>query len=82
MKQAKSTLTDNIHKKFSYESLEDGSIQPRMVHVEKDRNAFAALIEDNEEAFEKESYITQNFHLFYEWMKNSKYSLVEFYNAI
>ena len=82
VKQAKSTLTDNIHKKFSYESLEDGSIQPRMVHVEKDRNAFAALIEDNEEAFEKDSYITQNFHLFYEWMKNSKYSLVEFYNAI
>lgn len=81
-KQATSTLADNIKKKFCYESLDDGSIQPRLVHVEKDRCAFAALIEGNEDTFEKDSYITQNFHLFYEWIKNSKYSLVEFYNAI
>lgn len=82
IKQASSTLTDNIHNKFSYESLEDGSIKPRLVHVEKDKSAFAALIEGNEDAFEKDSFITQNFYLFYEWIKNSEHSLTDFYNAI
>lgn len=82
VKQASNTLTANIRMKFCYESLEDGTTKPRLVHVEKDRSAFAALIEGNEDAFEKDSYVTQNFHLFYEWIKNSEHSLVEFYNAI
>lgn len=82
VKQATSTLAANIRMKYCYESLEDGTIKPRLVHVEKDRAAFVALIEGKEDAFEKDSYVTQNFHLFYEWMKNSDHSLVEFYNAI
>lgn len=82
VKEATPTLADNIRKKFCYESVEDGTIQPRLVHVEKDRTAYAALIEGNEENFEKDSYVTQNFRLFYEWIKNSEYALVDFYKAI
>lgn len=81
-KNATETLADNIKKKYSYESVDDGSTMPRIVHVGKDKAAYAALIKGDENRFEKDSYLTQNFLLFYEWIKKSDFSLVDFYKAI
>lgn len=82
IKTSNPVLAKNIKNKFRYESEIDGSIQPRIVHVEKDRKAYTALMEGNAEKEEKDSKITQNFHFFYEWMKASEHSASDFMNAI
>lgn len=83
LKESTNTMRQNIANKYSYPSDKDENIRlPRIVHVEKDRKAFEALIKGDKDKFEKDSNITRNFNLFYEWIKASPYSIAQFDNAI
>lgn len=76
------TLADNIRKKYCYESEIDGSTLPRILHIEEDRKAYLALLEDNVDKSEADSFIIQNFSHFYDWIKESEHTAFDFVNAI
>ena len=82
IKSATPTLADNIRKKYCFESEIDGSTLPRILHIEEDRKAYLALVEDNTDKSEADSLITQNFSHFYDWIKESQYTVFDFVNAI
>lgn len=83
LKDCTNTMRQNIANKYSYPSDKDENIRlPKIIHVEKDRKAFEALIKNDKDKIEKDSNITRNFNLFYEWIKASQYSIAEFDNAI
>lgn len=82
IKTSNPVLAMNIKRKYCFESEIDGSIQPRIVHVENDRKAYTILVEDNQRNGEENSRIIQNFHHFYDWMKDSEYTASDFVCAI
>lgn len=76
IKESTKTLRQNIGNKFSYPSDRDENILlPKIVHVDKDSKAFEALVKGDKDKFVKDSNMTRNFYLFYEWIKTSKYSI-------
>lgn len=82
IKSATPTLANNIRNKYCYESETDGSTLPRILHIEEDRKAYLALVDDNVGKSEADSFITQNFNHFYDWIKESEYTASDFVNAI
>lgn len=82
IKPSTPTLADNIRKKYCYESEIDGSTLPRILHIEEDRKAYLALLEDNMDKNEADSFIIQNFSHFYDWIKESEHTAFDFVNAI
>ena len=60
-KDANEYLAQNIRNKYCFCSVDDGTLLPRIEHVEKDRKAYVALIEGNDEYFIQDSNITRNF---------------------
>lgn len=82
VKEANPYLAKAIQDEYCYHSLSDGSLLPRIEHVEKDRVAYAKLIDGKEENYVKDSNITCNFHLFYDWLKASDYTAKDFYDAL
>lgn len=81
-KDANEYLAQNIRNKYCFCSVDDGTLLPRIEHVEKDRKAYVALIEGNDEHFIQDSNITRNFYLFHDWIEHSEYSLSDFDNAL
>lgn len=73
-------LAIKIKNKFCYTHHHE--LYPKMIHVEKDKKAYMALLEGNKDKYVKDSNITRNFKLFYEWMKNSDYTIEQFERAV
>lgn len=82
IKYSTPTLANNIRNKYCYESETDGSTLPRILHIEEDRKAYLSLVEGNVDKSEADSFITQNFCHFYDWIKESEYTASDFVNAI
>ncbi|MBF1075011.1 MAG: DUF262 domain-containing protein, partial [Prevotellaceae bacterium] len=58
LKDCTNTMRQNITNKYSYPSDKDENIRlPKIIHVEKDRKAFEALIKNDKEKIEKDSNI-------------------------
>lgn len=73
-------MTYRIERKVSYTRRQE--LFPKIVHVEKDRKAYMALLEGNKDHYVQDSNITRNFNTFYHWIKVSDRSLEDFEDAI
>lgn len=80
-KAANPTQAEYIRNMFCFKSSSDQSLQPHIVHVEKDRMPYWALIEGDEQKYVVESNITINFRHLYRRILSSPYSLEELYQA-
>jgi uncharacterized protein with ParB-like and HNH nuclease domain len=73
-------LMTKLRNKFGY--MQRHELQSKMIHVEKDREAYTALLKGYKDKYVNESNITRNFNLFYDWIKNSEYSIEQFEKAV
>lgn len=73
-------LITRIRNKVAFKS--HGQLLSKMVHVEKDRKAYQALIDGNKDHYVQDSNVTRNFCLFYQWIKDSEYTLEDFEDAV
>lgn len=61
---------------------DDGTLSPRIEHVDADSKAYNALIIGNKDKFDSNSFVTSNFWYFYNILLSEDYSLQEVYSAI
>lgn len=80
-KDASGVLETRIKDKLCFYN-DDGTLSPRIEHVDADSKAYNALILGNKEKYENNSFVTSNFWFFYNTLKTGDYELQDVYNAI